>query len=44
MEAMKTSDGSFTPALLLALGLMVLNVILITQLRDPQVLAEATDH
>ncbi len=39
MEAMKTSDGSFTPALLLAIGLMVLNVILITQLRDPQVLS-----
>jgi MFS family permease len=40
MEALKTADGSFTPALLLALGLMVLNVILITQLRDPKVLSQ----
>jgi MFS family permease len=40
MEALKTSDGSFTPALLLAIGLMVLNVVLITQLRDPKVLSQ----
>lgn len=39
MEALKSADGAFTPALLLAIGLMVLNVLLITQLRDPQVLA-----
>jgi MFS family permease len=39
MEALKSADGAFTPALLLAIGLMVLNVILITQLRDPQVLS-----
>ncbi len=40
MEAMKSADGAFTPALLLALGLMVLNVVLITQLRDPKVLGQ----
>jgi len=35
MEAMKNSDGSFTPALLLATGLLVLSVLIVTQLRDP---------
>ncbi|MBN1660765.1 MAG: MFS transporter [Anaerolineae bacterium] len=34
MEAMKSSAGTFTPALLLAIGLMGLSVLLITQLRD----------
>jgi MFS family permease len=34
MEALKTSDGSFTPALLLALGLMVVSVVFITQMKD----------
>jgi MFS family permease len=34
MEAMKSSDGAFTPALLLAIGLMGVSVLLITQLRD----------
>jgi len=36
MEAMKSADGAFTPALLLAVGLMGLSVLLITQLRDPK--------
>jgi MFS family permease len=35
MEAMKSSDGSFTPALLLACGLLVVSVLVITQLQDP---------
>jgi MFS family permease len=35
MEAMKSSDGSFTPALMLTLGLMVICVLIITQLKDP---------
>ena len=35
MEAMKSSDGSFTPSLLLALGLLVLSVAITTQLKDP---------
>ena len=34
MEAMKSSDGSFTPSLLLALGLLVLSVGIATQLKD----------
>jgi MFS family permease len=37
MEAMKTSSGSFTPALILAIGLLVINVLVITQMKDPQV-------
>ncbi len=36
MEAMKTSDGSFTPSLLLGLGLLVVSVGLVTQMKDPQ--------
>lgn len=36
MDAMKTKDGSFTPALLFAVGLMVVSVLLITQLKDPE--------
>ena len=35
MEAMKSSDGSFTPSLLLALGLLALSVGITTQLKDP---------
>jgi MFS family permease len=34
MEAMKSGSGSFTPALLLAIGLMALSVLLITRLHD----------
>lgn len=44
MEALKSPDGAFTPALLLAIGLMVLNVLLITRLRDPQVLAAQPEN
>ena len=36
MEAMKTSDGSFTPSLLLALALLLLSAGLVTQMKDPQ--------
>ena len=36
MEAMKSADGAFTLALLLAIGLMGLSVLLIAQLRDPE--------
>lgn len=35
MEAMKASDGSFTPALLLAVALLVTSVLVVTRLRDP---------
>jgi MFS family permease len=34
MEALKTADGSFTPALLLAIGLLVVSLALVTQMRD----------
>jgi MFS family permease len=34
MEAMKTQDGSFTPALLLCLGLMAACLVIATQLKD----------
>ena len=36
MEAMKTSAGSFTPSLLLGIGLLVLNAGLVTQMKDPR--------
>jgi MFS family permease len=36
MEAMKSSNGSFTPALLLASGLLVVSILVITRLKDPQ--------
>jgi len=36
MEALKTPDGSFTPALLLAIGLLVVSVLLVTQMKDTQ--------
>jgi cyanate permease len=35
MEALKTEDGSFTPALLLAIGLLVVSAALVTQMKDP---------
>jgi MFS family permease len=34
MEALKSPSGSFTPALLLAIGLMGISAVLITQLRE----------
>ena len=34
MGAMKTPNGSFTPSLLLALGLMLLSLVFITQMKD----------
>jgi MFS family permease len=36
MEAMKSPTGSFTPSLLLALGLLVVSAGLVTQMKDPQ--------
>jgi MFS family permease len=35
MEALKTPNGSFTPALLLALGLMGVSLVLISRIKDP---------
>ena len=37
MEALKSKDGSFTPSLLLAAGLLLVSAVIITQLHDPHV-------
>jgi MFS family permease len=34
MEALKTPNGSFTPALLLAIGLLVVSAFIVTQMKD----------
>jgi MFS family permease len=36
MEALKTPNGSFTPALLLAIGLLIISALFVTQMKDPQ--------
>lgn len=36
MEALKTPDNAFTPALLLSVGLIGVSVLLITQLKEPK--------
>jgi MFS family permease len=36
MEAMKSSDESFTPALLLAIALLVVSALVVTRIRDPE--------
>jgi MFS family permease len=36
MEAMKTPNGSFTPALLLAIGLLFVSALVVTQMKDSQ--------
>jgi MFS family permease len=41
MEALKAPDGSFTPALLVEVGLLILSAFLITQLKDPEYLKKA---
>jgi MFS family permease len=35
MEAIKSNNGSFTPALLLAMGLLIVSALIVTQLKDP---------
>jgi MFS family permease len=35
MEALKSPEGAFTPALLLAVALMALSILLITRMKDP---------
>jgi MFS family permease len=35
MEAMKSADGSFTPALLLSIGLLLFSTLLIMRMKDP---------
>ena len=45
MDALKTPDGSYTPALLLTTGLLVIGVFLVLQMKDPQpVMAEAIER
>lgn len=45
MDALKTPDGSYTPALLLTTGLLVIGVILVLQMKDPQpVMAETIER
>jgi len=41
MQAVQSPDGAFTPALLLSLGLLIIAVMLITQLRDAPRAAQA---
>jgi len=36
MEALRNSDGSFTPALLMAVGLLLASLFFISQMKDPQ--------
>lgn len=35
MVSMRTADGAFTPSLLLAVGLLIVSLIVITQMKDP---------
>jgi len=41
MEAIKAPDGSFTPALLIMVGLLLVSAFLITRLEDPEYLKKA---
>jgi MFS family permease len=41
MEALKNSDGSFTPALLVASGFLIVSLFFIWQMKDPQELTQA---
>jgi MFS family permease len=41
MEATKAADGSFTPALLLETGLLLVSAFLITRLKDPEYIKKA---
>jgi len=36
LEAMQAKDGEFTPALLLAIGLLIMSALVITQMKYPQ--------
>jgi len=41
MQVMKDKNGTLTPAMLLAVGLMLVSVFLLTRLKDPDVLKKA---
>lgn len=36
MQALKSADGSFTPALLLAIGLLLISILFVNQMKDPK--------
>ena len=40
MEALKSSDGSFTPALLMAAAFLILSLFFVSQMKDPQNLTQ----
>ncbi len=40
MDGLKSADGSFTLPLLLAIGLLLVSLVLITQMKDPQAAAQ----
>jgi MFS family permease len=44
MEATKAPNGSFTPALLIMVGLLLVSAVLILQLKDPEYLKKAEQH
>jgi hypothetical protein len=35
MAALQTSNGSFTPSLLLAIGLLMISALIVTRMKDP---------
>jgi len=35
MVTLKSANGAFTPSLLLAVGLLIISMIVITQMKDP---------
>jgi MFS family permease len=41
MEAMRTSNGAFTPSLLLAVGLLIISFLVILQMKDPTYAADS---
>ena len=43
MEAMKAPDGSFTPALLLAIGLLLAGLLLASLMKDPEKYRQSTN-
>ncbi len=43
MEALSTRDGSFTPALLLSAGLLLVALLLITGMKDPEIQPELAE-
>ena len=44
MAAIQTAEGSFTPSLLLAMALMVLSIVIVAQLKDPQFQDDSGEH